>query len=316
MPDQCQQLGDEAAELDIAFKSGHEICRGVHYMPLLKDTMTAHDKQPCVILAHGFGGTADAGLHPYANIFAESGWHAIVFDYRHFGTSDGTPRQLLSVRRQLQDWHAAIAFARSQKGIDAERVILWGVSLSGGHVIHAAANDGRVRAVIAQFPMLDGFSALRNIINYSGYEQILKLLAAGTRDLIGKWLGRKPVLLPIVGEPGELAALSTPDAKPGYSAIVTSQWQNAVCARIALAIPFYRPGFLLKRITAPVLIQLADQDTILPPPSLERFMNPGQHVQVRHYSSGHFDAFSGEVFKLSVDDQVNFVLTALEAEKR
>lgn len=309
MSEQCQQSEVEPAVYEIAFKSGREYCRGTHYLPLPK---IASDKMPCVILAHGFGGTADAGLHPYARVFAESGMHAIIFDYRHFGSSEGLPRQLVSIRCQLQDWHAAIAFARSQEGIDAERIVLWGISLSGGHVIHVADRDRRIFAIIAQFPMLDGLAALRNIFSYAGYGQILKLMSAGIRDFMSKLLGMKAVMIPIVGPPGELAALSTPDAEPGYRAIAPPGWQNSVCARIALTIPLYRPGLLLKRVTIPVLVQIADQDAILPRSSLERFMDSVHpYLQVRHYSSGHFDAFSGELFTLSTNDQVNFLLTAL-----
>src|ERR671925_204684 len=50
-------------------------------------------------------------------------------------TSEGEPRQLLNIRRQLDDWHAALAFARSLEEVDAERVGLWGSSFSGGHVV-------------------------------------------------------------------------------------------------------------------------------------------------------------------------------------
>lgn len=312
MPQQWQPAGDVLTVRHIAFRSGHETCHGSHYVPLRDRLMTARGAAPCVILAHGFGGTADAGLEPYARRFAESGLHAITFDYRYFGASEGAPRQLLSIRRQLQDWHAAIAFARAQEGIDAQGIILWGVSLSGGHVVHAAARDEDVCAVIAQYPMLDGFAALRNVHNYSGYRQIMQLLVAGTRDYLNSLFGREAVTIPIVGAPGHLAALSTPDAEPGYRAIATPQWQNAVCARIALTIPFYRPGFLLDRITCPVLIQVATHDTILPPSSITRFVcQTRPHMQIKHYPAGHFDAFHGRLFDSSAEDQVNFILTAL-----
>ena len=313
MPEQCQQFEAEPAVCDIAFGSDHEICRGVHYLPSIKTGVDPCDKFPCVILAHGFGGTADAGLHPYARAFAASGLHSIVFDYRHFGASEGTPRQLVSLHRQREDWHAAIAFARAQKDIDADRIILWGVSLSGGHVIDVAARDGRISAVIAQYPMLDGLAALRNIYCYAGPGQILKLLATGVRDMLGGLLAGSTRMIPIVGPPGKLAALSTADAEPGYRAIVPAEWHNAVCARIALAIPFYRPGFLLRRIASPVFIQIADRDSILPPASIERFV-PQEHssIKVEHYQSGHFDAFSGDLFRLAVTDQINFILTTLD----
>jgi hypothetical protein len=58
-----------------------------------------------------------------------------VFDYRHFGASDGQPRQLIDIAGQLDDYRAAICFARSLRGVNAKRIALWGTSLSGGHVI-------------------------------------------------------------------------------------------------------------------------------------------------------------------------------------
>ena len=76
----------------------------------------------------------------------------MAFDYRHFGASEGEPRQLLSIAGQQEDYHAAIAFARSQEGIDPERIVLWGTSFSGGHVVPVAVADGRVAAVISQVP--------------------------------------------------------------------------------------------------------------------------------------------------------------------
>ena len=58
---------------------------------------------PCIVMAHGLGGTKDAGLAQYAERFQEAGFAVLVFDYRHFGKSSGMPRQLLSVPKQLED---------------------------------------------------------------------------------------------------------------------------------------------------------------------------------------------------------------------
>ena len=66
-------------------------------------------------MAHGFGGTRDTGLLAYAEAVAEAGIDAFVFDYRGLGASHGTP-QLVSCRRQRQDYHAAIAAARRPLG--------------------------------------------------------------------------------------------------------------------------------------------------------------------------------------------------------
>ena len=66
---------------------------------------------PCIIMGNGFGGTRE-GLEPYAVRYQEAGFASLVFDYRHFGQSDGEPRQLLWIPYQLEDYAAAIKYAR------------------------------------------------------------------------------------------------------------------------------------------------------------------------------------------------------------
>lgn len=106
--------------------------------------------RPCLVMAHGFGCTRDSGLQPFARRFSALGCDVLTFDYRGFGTSAGEPRQYVSHRRQRADWHAAVAFARTLPGVDAERIALWGTSYSGGHVLAVAADDPRIAAVVSQ----------------------------------------------------------------------------------------------------------------------------------------------------------------------
>ena len=70
-------------------------------------------------------------LDAFAERFAAAGLAALVFDYRHFGASEGEPRQLLDVKRQLTDWRSAVAYARGLAGVDGDRVAVWGTSFSG-----------------------------------------------------------------------------------------------------------------------------------------------------------------------------------------
>jgi len=136
----------------VEFSSGGVRCAATH-LPGEGDAFSdEHGRRPCVVLAHGFAGTVDSGLLPFAERFAAAGLDALAFDYRHFGASDGEPRQLLSVKRQLEDWAAAVAYARTLADVDPERIVLWGSSYSGGHVVAAAVADGRVAAVISQVP--------------------------------------------------------------------------------------------------------------------------------------------------------------------
>src|SRR3954463_14548082 len=140
--------------LDVAFPSSDDECRAWLFMP-------DAERPPLVILGHGLGATREDGLEPYAQGFVEAGIAALVFTYRHFGDSDGQPRQLLDIERQLGDWAAALAYARSLDSIDGDRIAWWGPASGGGRVMEAAARDGAVAAVVSQCPFTDGVTATR-----------------------------------------------------------------------------------------------------------------------------------------------------------
>jgi dienelactone hydrolase len=82
---------------DVTFESAGTRCAAWLYRPVESGGGPA----PCVVLAHGFSGVRDQRLDAYAERFAQAGLAALVFDYRYFGDSDGEPRQLLDIRRQL-----------------------------------------------------------------------------------------------------------------------------------------------------------------------------------------------------------------------
>ncbi len=81
-------------------------------------------------------------LDAYAERFAQAGYHVLVFDYRHFGDSEGEPRQILDIKKQHQDWHAAISFARGLPGIDLPGRGALFTSAAGRKDEHALAGAG------------------------------------------------------------------------------------------------------------------------------------------------------------------------------
>src|ERR1700741_5556707 len=93
------------------FPSGRDECAAWH-LPASTDALAGPYGWPCVVMAHGFGGPRDCGLLPYAEGFAAAGLDVVLFDYRGFGDSTGSPRQLVLHRRQRQDYHAALPAAR------------------------------------------------------------------------------------------------------------------------------------------------------------------------------------------------------------
>ncbi len=302
----------------VSFDSHGVRCAAVH-LPGQGDAFAGEDGRlrPCVVLGHGLGGTADSGLLPFAERFAAAGLDALAFDYRHFGASDGEPRQLISVPRQLEDYAAAIAFARGLDGVDPKRIAVWGSSYSGGHVIPVAVADGRVAAAISQVPNMDGRAAVLNLARYAGVGHLARLVLAGLRDLAASLRGRPPVMIPLVGPPGSVGAMTSPDADPGYHAIAGSSWRNEATARLALGTGLYRPGLQADRLPCPILIQIADHDAIAPPKAAQdAAWRATGRAEVRTYPIGHFEIYRGAPFEQAVADQLHFLRRHLAAPAR
>ncbi len=226
----------------------------------------------------------------------------VLFDYRHFGASTGQPRQLLDIGAQHADYHSVVAWARRLDGVDPDRIVLWGSSFSGGHVLAVAAQDPRIAAVIAQAPFTDGVATLRA----EPVALIPKLIAAALRDQLGAWSGRPPHMLPAVGEPGTVAAMTSPDAKPGFEAIVgqNSLWRNEFSARVALRLTLYRPGSRTGRLAMPLLVCVCDDDVVTPPGPTVKAAHRAPRGELRRYPYGHFDIYNDPQVKT---DQVAFL---------
>ena len=265
------------------------------------------EKAPCIVLGHGFGGTKELRLDAYAQAFARAGYHAMVFDYRHFGDSEGEPRQILDIKKQQQDWKAAIAYARGIEGVDADKMILWGTSFSGGHVIPVAIEDGGIKAVISQVPNLSGFATTRA----TGIFQGLRLGIAALRDRARALLGKTPYYIKIVGQPGDLAAMTAPGAYEGVLKLMPDGYieNEDVAARIILDVSLYSPGRRASEMTMPWLVLAAQADTTTPVwPAIKAAMKAPKG-QLIMYKSGHFDMYVPPYFDETVQDQIRFLKT-------
>lgn len=263
---------------------------------------------PCVLMAHGFGAVREARLDAFAGRFASAGMACIVFDYRCFGASDGQPRQWLSVPRQIEDYEAAIDFARCLPGIDAERIALWGSSFSGGHVLALGARRADLAALVAQAPAADLLSAVLRVPMWTN----IRLFVKGLVDMVGAAVGAKPVHVAVIGRPGALAVMTSPDAEAGYRAMLpeATTWRNEICARAIVSLALYRPVTRAKNISAPLLVCVCDQDLVTPPRQAARAAANAQRGVLKRYPIGHFDIYAGPWFERAVADQTAFLRDA------
>ena len=288
-----------------SFASGGVRCAARVYRPTSPDAALL----PVIVMAHGFGAVRALRLYAYAERFAAAGYVVVAFDYRGFGDSEGQPRQLLDIKAQHADWRAALQFARDLPGATPDRVIAWGTSFAGGHVITLAGTGEPLAAIIAQVPHISGPAAVRA----TGIRASLRLAPHGLRDQLRAWLHRTPVYVNSAGATGETAVMTSPDALAGMERLIADSglapdaYPTTVAARIVLRIGTYSPGRHANRITCPALVQIAEHDAVTPThvalQAVHKMANPTVHT----YDCGHFDPYVEPLFATVVADQLAFL---------
>lgn len=296
---------------DISFLSQGVRCAAWH-VRATADKLAHNGSRPAIVIGHGFGGTRDTGLMDFAVAFAAAGIDALVFDYRGFGASEGSPRQVVAYRKQREDWRAAVDAARRLRGVDPDRIALWGTSYSGGHVLTVAASDPRIAAVVSLVPATDGLAAVRQIARTAGPLAPLRLIRHGLRDALTAMTGAAPHLIPIAAEPGSVAIISTPGARASYEAVAGPTWRNQVCARTALEVALNRPTTAAPKIKCPTLVQIGANDRVAPPTAARKTGDrAGGPTTVLEYPVDHFDVYVGEWQAKVLADEVDFLVEAL-----
>ena len=289
----------EHNRLNVSFLSHGQRCSAWLYLPV------SDRPAPVMVIGHGLGAVRAMRLGAYAERFRAAGYACLVFDYRHFGDSEGQPRQLLSVKKQLQDWQSAIGFVQGRPEVDGSRVILWGTSFAGGHVIATGAKNKQVAAVISQCPFTDGLASSLAASPISS----IKVTMLAVIDQVKSWFGGAPLLVATSGIPHSAALMTAPDAMPGYLKLVPKgvAFPNKVAARIALQITTYFPGRLARDLACPTLFCVCEPDTVAPSKATLRHALKARHGQINLYREGHFDIYFGEAFEQVVSDQLDFL---------
>lgn len=277
---------------DLSFPSGSTTCAAWLYRP----PQPRADPLPTVVMAHGLSGTRRDRLGAFAARFAAAGLFALVFDHRGFGDSGGEP-DLFHPARQLEDWRAAIDFARTLPGVDADKVATFGSSMGGGNALAAAAGDKRVAAAISQVPFLD----LVRQAHRSSPRVSARMLLAAVR---GEYL-------PAVGSPQEPAFINAPGGEAGWRHVVEtgedSRWRNRVSARWLLGRP-YRPARFASRLHCPWLVCVGEADRVAKPGPAIAAARRAPLGELRTYPGvDHFDVYDGPEHEAVVADQLEFL---------
>jgi fermentation-respiration switch protein FrsA (DUF1100 family) len=285
---------------DLVFPSGSESCHGTLRMP---------DTPHCgagVVLAHGFGGTADcASLISTATRLTESGLVTLAFDYRSFGLSGGEPRQAMSAEGQRQDYQAAVSHLRSLNLVAADRIGLWGTSFSGGHTLFVARDDAGIGACVAQVPALDMKRSHDQIAQHRSTEQTARMMATPPDDLIKLVIEAHDDVALFMSEQSVLFRTA--------EALHAGSWVNGVLASSVLSgdLGTNDPSSLIDRVSTPTLVQVAARDELNSTPGSLDYAKRFDAIELLSYDCRHFEIYSNGYHDDATRDASAFFLEHL-----
>lgn len=283
------------------FISNTTSCAATLYSP----SALKRDSLPAILMIHGWGGIQNALTGNFYKQFVQAGFAVMSFDYGGWGESEGQPRNEINPWQRLRDAENALKHLKRQANIDTTRIILWGTSFGGGHVVDLAAKHPELLGAIAQVPMLDGMAAAKSV----PFSQLLRLGAYAFADSLR---AKGPIYIPVVGP---LGGLSTMDRDGAYEALMRGiqeaglDYDNRVTARSVLTMGFYRPFKNLKKIRIPMLLIGAKNDTVAPFVEQKIRQQGNPLISIRHIDANHFEPY----FEPALTQNLAFQLEFLES---
>lgn len=261
---------------------------------------TPEDQQvsPVIILCHGFCGIQDLLLPAFADAFAQAGFSAVTFDYRGFGASGGERGRLVPAM-QIEDILSVVEWVKTQPSIDAERIGLWGSSFGGCHVLAAAAENADIKCVVSQLAFADGEEIVTGKMSAEDKAGFIATLdkMADKKQATGKEMF---VSLTKV--------LSDAESKAFF------EEYKVLFPAMDIKIPFltvretlqYKPKDNAARVTCPVLVVVAANDTVNPPEqgvALYEAVGSAQKKLHVEEEAKHYDMYNGKHFDNIIVEQ-------------
>jgi fermentation-respiration switch protein FrsA (DUF1100 family) len=203
----------------------------------------------------------------YAEEFVRRGFAALIFDYRYMGASDGEPRQHIDPWQQIEDYRNAISYVETRADLDADRIGAWGISYSGGHVIVLGAIDPRVKVVVSNVPVVDGYETMWRV---HGTDRFRKLEQAVLEDRRKRAESGQGATIPMSGTPtgpdAELVTWPLDEVKAVFEELKRTQaprhehWSTLESTELLMQ---YDVSPYTKRIVnKPLMMIIANQDDI------------------------------------------------------
>jgi dipeptidyl aminopeptidase/acylaminoacyl peptidase len=271
------------------YSEGHKLT-GDLYLP---DGLPKGERRAGVVLCHGYTGVKDLYLPDNARVLNEAGYVVLTFDYKGWGTSEGTRSRLAPMSR-VADVQAAMTFLGLQESVDEDRLGIYGTSYGGATVIWTAAIDPRVKCVVSCVGIGNGVRWMRSVRRPDEWVDLLarSKVDRETRVLTGKseYVAREDVLLPD-RQSAELAAAARKNNPNAVGSIPLEYIDETLQ---------FHPEWVVDKIAPrPLLLITTDDDRLVPPEESEALFakagEPKKLVTLKGW--GHYEVYAGRAFE-------------------
>jgi uncharacterized protein len=128
----------------VSFDSEGSQLSGTLYVP---PAHTSGTQVPGIVVTGSWTTVKEQMAGLYAQRLAQRGFVTLAFDFRHWGASEGHPRQWESPERKIRDIANAVAFLQACPEVAADRIGALGICASAGYVAHAITRGAPLRSV-------------------------------------------------------------------------------------------------------------------------------------------------------------------------
>lgn len=272
----------------VTFRSEGDVIDALLYVP------DGPGPFPGIVMAGGWCYVKELVQPTYAEVFREAGFVSLIFDYRRLGASEGTPRQHLDPNDQIEDYRNAISFLEQLEEVDSERIGVWGISYSGGHVLIGGAIDPRVRCVASVVPVIDGLPTMQRAHGTMGFRRLSAAILEARRKLFQT--GQYEYMKHSSEHPGEeLCTWPFPESPPLFRWLKETQapsYENRnTVASAELLMQYTVLPFVERLVDTPTLMVIAERDDFtmwdLEVHTFQRILTPKKRLTVVERTEHH-----------------------------
>lgn len=141
----------QSGQNKISFQSEGKTLKGDLFLPA---SYEEGKKLPVIVVTGSWTTVKEQMAGLYARKLSEKGYATLVFDFRGFGESEGTPRQYESATEKEKDIQNAITFASKLPILDHSRIGALSICATSGYMAEVAGNDDRLKSLTFVAPWL------------------------------------------------------------------------------------------------------------------------------------------------------------------